>query len=140
MKERFIEMTDPISKAHLRIARPTDRLAAVTEFYRKGLGFVDLGHFEDHDGFDGVMLGHASTGYHLEFTSKSGHQVGNAPTQDNLMVFYLPDEIEWQEAVNRMETCAKPVPSFNPYWDKSGRTYEDPDGYRVVIQNASWPN
>ncbi|WP_371418616.1 hypothetical protein [Acidisoma sp. S159] len=26
------------------------------------------------------------------------------------------------------------VASFNPYWDQLGRTYEDPDGYRVVIQ------
>ncbi len=26
----------------------------------------------------------------------------------------------------------------NPYWDKLGRTFEDPDGYRVVLQNADW--
>ncbi|WP_425273700.1 hypothetical protein [Paraburkholderia hospita] len=24
----------------------------------------------------------------------------------------------------------------NRYWDVSGRTFEDPDGYRVVLQNA----
>jgi hypothetical protein len=29
-----------------------------------------------------------------------------------------------------------PVASFNPYWDRSGRTFEDSDGYRVVLQNA----
>ncbi|WP_416171653.1 hypothetical protein [Haematobacter missouriensis] len=33
----------------------------------------------------------------------------------------------------------EPVPSFNPYWDRGGRTFEDPDGYRVVLQNAAWP-
>jgi hypothetical protein len=32
----------------------------------------------------------------------------------------------------------EPVPSFNPYWDRAGRTFEDPDGYRVVLQNAPW--
>lgn len=30
------------------------------------------------------------------------------------------------------------VPSFNPYWDRQGVTFEDPDGYRVVLQNAAW--
>jgi hypothetical protein len=32
-----------------------------------------------------------------------------------------------------------PVPSFNPYWDRQGATFEDPDGYRLVLQNAAWP-
>jgi hypothetical protein len=32
-----------------------------------------------------------------------------------------------------------PVPSYNPYWDVTGRTFEDPDGYRVVLQCAAWP-
>ena len=34
---------------------------------------------------------------------------------------------------------AKATPSLNPYWDVSGRTFEDPDGYRIVLQNAAWP-
>ena len=24
------------------------------------------------------------------------------------------------------------------YWDRCGRTFEDLDGYRVVLQNAAW--
>jgi hypothetical protein len=32
----------------------------------------------------------------------------------------------------------KPVTAFNPYWDKNGKTFEDPDGYRVVLQNTAW--
>ena len=32
----------------------------------------------------------------------------------------------------------KPVRAFNPYWDKKGKTFEDPDGYPVVLQHASW--
>ena len=129
----------PFNSAHLRIARPTDNLAAVVAFYRDGLGFEVLYEFADHDGFDGVMLGHAGAAYHLEFTRKVGHTVGRAPTEDNLLVFYLPDEAEWRAAVARLEKAGHlPVKAFNPYWDKKGKTFEDPDGYRVVLQNARW--
>jgi hypothetical protein len=76
--------------AHLRVARPTDDLAAVVRFYRDGLGLDMLCEFNDHDGFDGVMLGRKGAGYHLEFTRKAGHRVGRAPTEDNLLVFYVP--------------------------------------------------
>jgi hypothetical protein len=30
------------------------------------------------------------------------------------------------------------VLSSNPYWDRRGLTFEDPDGYRVVLENAAW--
>jgi catechol 2,3-dioxygenase-like lactoylglutathione lyase family enzyme len=125
---------------HLRVARPTDDLAAVVAFYRDGLGFEVLYEFEDHDGFDGVMLGHPDAGYHLEFTRRRGHPAGGAPTEENLLVFYLPDAASWAAAVARLERrgCA-PIRSLNPYWDQRGKTFEDPDGYRVVLQNAAWP-
>ncbi len=126
--------------AHLRVARPTDNLAAVVAFYRDGLGFEVLYEFADHDGVDGVMLGHKGAAYHLEFTRKRGHTVGRAPTEDNLLVFYLPDEAEWQGAITRLELAGhQPVKAFNPYWDRNGKTFADPDGYRVVLQNAAWP-
>ena len=31
------------------------------------------------------------------------------------------------------------VKSFNPYWDQCGKTFEDPDGYRVVLANMASP-
>lgn len=124
----------------LRVARPTDHLEAVVRFYTDGLGLSRLGGFEDHDGFDGVMLGVPGAPYHLEFTRKRGHAAGPAPTQDNLLVFYLPGRATWQRATDRMTAAGyRPVPSFNPYWDRSGRTFEDPDGYRVVLQHAPSP-
>jgi catechol 2,3-dioxygenase-like lactoylglutathione lyase family enzyme len=130
-----------IATAHLRVARPTDDLEAVVRFYRDGLGFEVLGGFTDHDGFDGVMLGHPGAGYHLEFTRKQGHPAGRAPTDDNLLVFYLPDRDEWLRAVGRLEAAGYgAVPAFNPYWNRAGRTFADPDGYRVVLQNANWPH
>ncbi|QEL13485.1 VOC family protein [Limnoglobus roseus] len=129
-----------LGRSHIRIARPTDNLTAVVAFYRDGLGFEVLYEFAGHDGFDGVMLGRPGAGYHLEFTRAAGHVAGRAPTADNLLVFYLPDEAEWRAAVDRMErTGCRAVPAFNPYWDRQGSTFEDPDGYRVVLQHASWP-
>jgi catechol 2,3-dioxygenase-like lactoylglutathione lyase family enzyme len=123
----------------LRVARPTDDLESLLSFYRDGLGFDILYRFADHDGFDGLMLGHEGAPYHFEFTSAHGHQAGRASTQDNLLIFYIPGDEEWRAAVDRMEAAGfPPIPSFNPYWDQRGRTYEDPDGYRIVIQNAAW--
>ena len=120
------------------MARPTDHLEAVVRFYVLGLGMTVLGCFRDHDGFDGVMLGHPGEVYHLEFTQKRGQCAGRAPSEDHLLVFYLPDLAPWQAAVARMQAAGyEAVPSFNPYWDRAGRTFEDPDGYRVVLQNAA---
>ncbi|MGB7951076.1 MAG: VOC family protein [Candidatus Binatia bacterium] len=128
-----------LAKAHLRVARPTDQLVEVVRFYKDGLGFDVLYEFTDHDGFDGVMLGHKDAAYHLEFTSKRGHSAGRAPTQDNLLVFYLPDLRNWEQAVTRLENQGYPaVESFNRYWDRNGKTFEDPDGYRVVLQQVAW--
>jgi len=124
----------------LRIARATDRLDEVIRFYVEGLGLEKLGSFEDHAGFDGVMVGLPGATYHLEFTHQRGHSVGRAPTKESLLILYLPDRNAWTSAVNRMEAAGhSAVPSLNPYWDRHGRTFEDPDGYRVVLQNAAWP-
>jgi catechol 2,3-dioxygenase-like lactoylglutathione lyase family enzyme len=124
---------------HLRVARPTDAWDEILLFYRDGLGFEVIDSFTDHDGFDGVMLGHPGQQYHFEFTRKRRHVAGRAPTQDNLLVFYYPDAQEWERAVARMIAHGyAPVSSFNPYWDAKGKTFEDADGYRVVLQQASW--
>ncbi len=121
----------------LRVARPTDRLEEVVRFYCEGVGLEILGSFADHDGFDGVMLGIEDAPYHLEFTRKLGITAGRAPTEDNLLVFYIDDENEWKTALTRMaEAGYKAVTSFNPYWDRNGATFEDPDGYRVVFHNG----
>ncbi len=123
----------------LRVARASDNLEALLGFYQQGLGLSLLGRFEDHDGFDGIMLGREGAPYHLEFTRARGHVAGRAPTQDNLLVFYLPDRQEWNAAVQRMRDAGfAPVASFDPYWDREGVTFEDPDGYRVALQNAAW--
>ena len=89
----------------LRVARPTDDIDALLPFYEQGVGLTVLYRFEDHDGFDGVMLGHGKAPWHLEFTRARGHTAGRAPTPDNLLVLYLPDAAEWQAG------CAGPASS-----------------------------
>jgi prolyl oligopeptidase len=121
----------------LRIARPTDNLEQIKEQYINGLGFRLIGQFTDHEGFDGVMIGHDTHPYHLEFTHHRGTKVGDAPTKDNLLVFYLPKKEIWISACEKMESAGfVKVVSYNPYWDQLGSTYADVDGYRVVLQNA----
>ena len=130
-----------LATAHIRIARPTNNLEALLPFYCKGLGFSQVGEFVDHAGFDGIMLSLGSpAGYHLEFTRCRDHVAGKAPTQDNLLVFYLPDARSYDDAVAKMVSSGfPPVASFNPYWDSCGKTFEDPDGYRVVLANMESP-
>ena len=98
-----------------------------------------LAEFKDHRGFDGVILSHPGQLYHIEFTSQRGHKVGKAPTQDHLLVFYVPNKDEWEAGCAQMKSAGfREVSSYNPYWDLHGRTFEDIDGYRVVLQNAAW--
>ncbi len=126
-------------RAHLRIARPVTDLARAKAMYGEGLGLEVLGSFEDHDGFDGVMLGHAHDGHHFEFTACRRHPVRPSPTPEDLVVVYLPERASWEAACARMVAAGfREVESFNPYWNAKGRTFEDPDGYRTVLQNAAW--
>lgn len=125
---------------HLRIARPVSDLEQTASLYRKGLGFVEIGRFRDHEGFDGVMLGKPGLPYHFEFTHCRYHPVNPSPTEEDLLVFYFPDPGEWEIAWRAMEEAGfTEVAAFNPYWGKKGKTYADRDGYRVVIQQAAWP-
>ncbi len=124
-----------------RVARPTDRLAEVTKFYCEALGFERLASFQDHDGFDGEVLGYPGAPWHLEFVyERGGAPAGAAPSEEHLLALYFATPPEYEAAVQRAEVAgAKAVAAHNPYWDRIGRTYADPDGYRVVLVNSPWP-
>lgn len=128
-------------QAHLRIARPVSDLQRTKAMYQAGLQLSVIGTFEDHQGFDGVMLGRAGMHYHFEFTHCKSHPVYAQPTSEDLVVFYLPDHQEWEASCLQMAAAGfKQVEAFNPYWDVNGKTFADHDGYRVVLQNAGWEN
>ena len=60
-------------------------------------------------------------------------------TPDHLLVFDIPEADAWQVAAEQLRVAGFAlVPDFNPYWDRDGATFEDPDGYRVVLQRGVW--
>lgn len=129
---------------HLRVARDTARLGEIARMYEAGLGLSRVGSFEDHAGFDGVMLGDASSGYHLEFTSRRGEggEVHRPPppSDEQHLVFYVPVREEYAARLAALAAAGfERVASANPYWDRVGATFADVDGHRIVVANMAWP-
>ena len=130
---------DATMKRHLRIARPVTDISLASDMYCRGLALKVLSSFKDHDDFDGVMVGLPEADYHLEFTRCRRHPITPSPTPEDLLVFYYSSRDEWRLACERMDAAGfKAVGSFNPYWTARGRSYQDVDGYRVVLQQAVW--
>ena len=119
----------------LRVARHTERLDALVRFYRDGLGLSEVGRFEDHDGYEGVFLEVPGTGAHLELTAGGVHGAP-VPHPETLVVLYLGDEQSVQAVAARLG--AEAVAPANPYWAEHGLTFEDPDGFRVVLVPERW--
>ena len=119
----------------LRIARHTKRLDDAVAFYRDGIGLRVIGGFGDHDGYDGVFLEMPGTGTHLEFTAGGRHGAPK-PHPESLLVLYLGDQAAVDAVADRL--AVNPVDPANPYWAEHGLTFEDPDGFRVVLVPERW--
>lgn len=116
----------------LRVARHTTDIERIKAFYCELLGLAVLGEFHGHDGYDGIFLGLPELDWHLEFTI-SDHGPEHQPDEDDLLVFYTSSEKEHGQIVQRAEELGFPEKKpRNPYWNK-GKTFEDPDGFRVVV-------
>lgn len=127
------------SAPQLRIARPSRDLDLAADFYRDAMGLELLGAFQDHAGFDGVILGHPSWPYHLELTRHRTQPVNPTTTDEDLLVFYYPDPVVWSAVVQRVRDAgAAEVTPANPYWRSHAVTFTDPDGNRIVIQQERW--
>ncbi|MFI5137961.1 MAG: VOC family protein [Sphingobacteriales bacterium] len=116
-----------------RTARHTKDLNRIIDFYGRILGLKVLGEFQDHQNYDGVFLGIPGADWHLEFTV-SDTLPEHQPDDDDLLVFYAEsldefNRIKEKFIVNRV----KHVRPKNPYWESNGITFEDPDGFRIVI-------
>jgi catechol 2,3-dioxygenase-like lactoylglutathione lyase family enzyme len=120
----------------LRVARHTERFDEVVGFYRDGIGLTEIGGFRDHDGYDGVFLAVPGTNAHLELTAGGGGRGGPTPHPESLLVFYLGDDEAVQAVAARLGVA--PVAPANPYWAEHGLTFEDPDGFRVVLVPERW--
>jgi catechol 2,3-dioxygenase-like lactoylglutathione lyase family enzyme len=119
----------------VRVSRPTDKLNDVVRFYADDLGLPELGRFQDHAGYDGVILGLPGAEYHLEFTAHADGTPDRVATPENLLVFYFATEAHLYEAVERLGQAGhSPVALENPYWaGNGGIAFDDPDGWRVVF-------
>ena len=106
LRERIERM--PMTSAGLgcpvvRVARATENLDRLLPFYRDGLGMEVLWRFEDHQGFDGLIVGWPGAPYHLEFTRKTDAVCRRALEPENLLVLYLPDRAQWEAALARFQ-------------------------------------
>src|SRR4051812_12674010 len=114
-----------------RVARPVRDLDRSAAFYRDMLGLPPRGGFTGHDGYDAVFFA-LPGGTELELTA--GHSAPHPGTDEDLLVLYVPspDDVR-QRAAELVAAGVPPVPSANPYWNRWGQTFLDPDGYAVVI-------
>jgi GNAT superfamily N-acetyltransferase len=126
--------TRPAAWIGSRVARPASDLARSTALYRDRLGLQSRGGFADHDGYDGVFFDLPGGG-ELELTA--GPVEPAAGTEENLLVLYVRTIDEVREiAAGLVSACVRAVDSPNPYWNRCGQTFLDPDGYRIVIAAA----
>ncbi len=122
----------PISQ--IRFARPTNDLTPILRFYEEGLMFRRIGEFKDHAGYTGVMLGMPDASVHLEFTQHEAPVAAAPPTRDNLLVLYFATREDCNHYAKRLNDLGFPVVEpENPYWLNDATTFEDPDGWRVVL-------
>jgi len=116
-----------------RIARHTKNLNRIIDFYGRILGLQVLGEFKNHLKYDGVFMGIPGEHWHLEFTVSDAAPY-HYPDDDDVLVFYAKSEEEFALVKERFIAARiKPVIPKNPYWEKNGITFEDPEGFRVVI-------
>lgn len=124
---------------HFRVARHTSDIDKIKEFYIGLVGLKLLYEF-NHDGYLGIMLGQKEDDWHLEFTV-SDKEPKHCSDEEDVLVFYLADDKKYIEALERFKySGVEAIKSANPYWDIHGRTYIDPDGYRIVICHKEWVN
>jgi hypothetical protein len=120
----------------LRAARHTTQLQPLIHFYCGILDLEILGEFHDHDGYDGVFIGNRGSDWHIEFTV-SDENPDHRPDADDLLVFYAESEAEYEHLTQQFKINNIPeIDSKNPYWATNGKTYTDPDGFRIVISKA----
>lgn len=130
-----------IDEVTVRIARPCTDLAAAERFYVRGLG-LDLLHRIAADGADThdlLIIGPRNASWHLELVGGANLIVKPAPTSEDLLVLYLGGPVD-DALTARLTEAGGRVVSQGPYWDRWGVTFEDPEGYRLVLSTRTWSN
>ena len=125
----------PASWTAVRVARPARDLTGSVRFYRDLIGLPLIGGFENHDGYNGVFFA-LPGGAELELTV--GPVQPALSTDEDLLVLYVQTRGEAEAIGARLTTAGVTgIPNRNPYWNRSGLSFLDPDGYRIVIAVAT---
>lgn len=129
-------------QAHIRLARPSNDLAAAERFYTNGLGLSVLFRKSAAAGEpdDLLMLGWPGASWHLELVHAPAAPIPPRPTVEDLLVIYLDGPIPNDVVERLIAAGGQRVASHNPYWDEYGVTIADPDGYRLVLCRRAWRN
>ncbi|HEY3676667.1 MAG TPA: VOC family protein [Candidatus Tumulicola sp.] len=121
----------------VRVAHPTASIERMRHFYGDLLGLEEIGSFVDHAGYDGVMFACPQRAFHLEFTASTSCEISSW-SAESLLVLYVPDRAEYERLSGRLTAFDVPlVQPNNPYWERHGMTFLDPDGRRVVLANLA---
>jgi hypothetical protein len=84
------------------------------------------------------MLGWPGASWHLELVGDPASDTLPAPTEEDLLVLYLDGPIDHDVEQQLVAAGGKRAASRNPYWDRWGSTFVDPDGYRLVLSSRGW--
>jgi len=117
----------------LRVARHTNNLEIIENFYVNVLGFENLGAFQNHNNYDGVFIGKSDLDWHFEFT-QSNTKANHVFDEDDIIVLY-PDTIKkYNDLVDSiLDHSISIITAVNPYWNENGKMFLDPDGYRILV-------
>lgn len=117
----------------LRVARHTNDLEAIENFYINILCFERLGGFENHNNYNGVFIGKPDLDWHFEFT-QSETKANHIFDEDDIIVLYPKTILEHNSILKKIiDNNITIIPAINPYWNENGKMFLDPDGYRIVI-------
>lgn len=117
----------------LRVARHTNDLKRIEDFYVDVLGFEQLGGFQNHNNYDGIFIGKSGLDWHFEFT-QSESPAKHIFDEDDVIVLYPKSISDYKNLISKLEQSnISTITAANPFWNENGKMILDPDGYRIVI-------
>ncbi|ABQ05858.1 VOC family protein [Flavobacterium johnsoniae] len=117
----------------LRVARHTNDLKKIEDFYVNILGFELLGGFDNHNNYDGIFIGKSGLDWHFEFT-QSNTKAKHSFDEDDITVLYPKSILDYNELIKKIShQNIETIAAVNPFWNENGTMIQDPDGYRIII-------
>jgi hypothetical protein len=121
---------DRLPAVEVRIARLTDKLAEVLDYYCRDLGLPELYRAAAH-GYQVVMVGLPGDNCHLPRRRKSRPRADGRESAG--LLFRAADQVFG--VITRLgESGHEPVELDKPWWHEFGAiAFADPDNWRIVL-------